>query len=126
MPLRDHFHPPLFGQHQWESFHAGWPMVIVQHLVPLLPDGYFAGPRVRLGVDFEVDVGATERGTPAGPPGGGTATLATPAPTWTCAADVGDPDEYEVRVYDEQDGRRLVAAVEIVSPRNKDQPERIP
>jgi hypothetical protein len=30
------------------------------------------------------------------------------------------PPEYEVRVYDENNGKRLVAAVEIVSPRNKD------
>ena len=29
----------------------------------------------------------------------------------------------EVRVYDEKSGRRLVAAVEIVSPANKDRPE---
>ena len=32
-------------------------------------------------------------------------------------------DEYEVRVYDTKRGRRLVAAVEIVSPSNKDRPE---
>src|SRR5262249_11210849 len=32
-------------------------------------------------------------------------------------------DEYEVRVYDTKSGRRLVAAVEIVSPSNKDRPE---
>jgi hypothetical protein len=30
---------------------------------------------------------------------------------------------YEVRVYDTKHGRRLVAAVEIVSPSNKDRPE---
>ena len=32
-------------------------------------------------------------------------------------------DEYEVRVYDEKRHCRLVAAVEIVSPANKDRPE---
>ena len=32
-------------------------------------------------------------------------------------------DEYEVRVFDTKSGRRLVAAVEIVSPANKDRPE---
>ena len=32
-------------------------------------------------------------------------------------------DEYEVRVFDTRSGRRLVAAVEIVSPANKDRPE---
>lgn len=31
--------------------------------------------------------------------------------------------EYAVRVYDVRSGRRLVAAVEIVSPANKDRPE---
>jgi hypothetical protein len=34
-----------------------------------------------------------------------------------------DCDEYEVRVYDMERDRRLVAAVEIVSPANKDRPE---
>src|ERR1051325_9248060 len=34
-----------------------------------------------------------------------------------------DVDEYEVRVYDSARGRRLVAAVELVSPSNKDRPE---
>jgi hypothetical protein len=40
---------------------------------------------------------------------------------------VGSPgvhqDEYEVRVYDERHGRRLVAAIELASPGNKDRPE---
>ncbi len=34
-----------------------------------------------------------------------------------------DYDEYEVRVFDAHRGRHLVAAVEIVSPANKDRPE---
>ena len=41
----------------------------------------------------------------------------------TVATDLGALDEYEVRVYDTQSGQRLVAAVEIVSPSNKDRPE---
>jgi hypothetical protein len=39
------------------------------------------------------------------------------------ATDLPVEDEYEVRVYDVRRGRRLVAAVEIVSPANKDRPE---
>src|SRR3954454_14490231 len=31
--------------------------------------------------------------------------------------------EYEVRIYDARRGRHLVAAIEIVSPANKDRPE---
>ena len=34
-----------------------------------------------------------------------------------------DFDEYEVRIYDAKRSRRLVAAIEIVSPANKDRPE---
>ncbi len=36
---------------------------------------------------------------------------------------VPEQDEYEVRVYDETFGRRLVAVVELVSPANKDRPD---
>jgi hypothetical protein len=34
-----------------------------------------------------------------------------------------DYDEYEVRIYDARRNRRLVAAIEFVSPANKDRPE---
>src|SRR6185437_5357209 len=34
-----------------------------------------------------------------------------------------DYDEYEVRIHDARRGRHLVAAIEIVSPANKDRPE---
>ena len=34
-----------------------------------------------------------------------------------------DYDEYEVRIFDARRGRHLVAAIEIVSPANKDRPE---
>src|SRR5439155_7816887 len=37
--------------------------------------------------------------------------------------DLVDQYEYEVLVYDQSRGRHLVAAVEIVSPANKDRPE---
>lgn len=53
--------------------------------------------------------------------GGGTALLT--APTLTIPADLSMLDEYEVLVYDEQRERTLVAAIEIVSPANKDRPD---
>ena len=37
--------------------------------------------------------------------------------------ELGDFDEYEVRVYDVSRNRRLVAAIELISPANKDRPE---
>jgi hypothetical protein len=44
-------------------------------------------------------------------------------PTLRVETDLPDVDEYEVRVYDVSRGRRLVAAIELVSPSNKDRPE---
>jgi len=37
--------------------------------------------------------------------------------------ELADFDEYEVRIYDVRHGRRLVAAIELISPGNKDRPE---
>jgi hypothetical protein len=54
---------------------------------------------------------------------GGVATLAPPTPTLTVETDWPDRDQYEVRIYDERHGRRLVAAIELVSSGNKDHPE---
>jgi hypothetical protein len=44
-------------------------------------------------------------------------------PTLDVAVDLPEQDEYEVLVHDTQRPRRLVAAVEIISPANKDRPE---
>jgi len=44
-------------------------------------------------------------------------------PTLATVTDLPSQDVYEVRVYDEKRQNRLVAAVEIVSPANKDRPE---
>lgn len=131
MPLRDHFRPPIKDHHSWEGFHGGWPMVIVQHLVPLLPDEYTAEPRVRLGTFYEIDIGTltNEESEDAsyelteGNGGVATATIAPPQPTLTVETDLDDQYEFEVRVYDHTYGRQLVAAIELVSPANKDRPE---
>lgn len=58
-----------------------------------LPAGYVAEPRVHLGSAFEVDAGVSEQYA------------------------------YEVLIFDVERDRQLVAAVEIVSPANKDRPE---
>ena len=110
MPLRDHFRPPVESKHSWDELHGGWPMMIVQQLFPILPKGYVAAPGVHLGAAFEIDVSAYEGDEP-------------PKPTLTLETELPDQDEYEVRVYDVHHGRRLVAAIEIVSPSNKDRPE---
>jgi hypothetical protein len=130
MPLRDHFRPPFDNVISWEEFHAGWPMVIVQQLRKVLPAGYAAGPRVHAGAQVEIDVAAFEKEIVAssfesGGNGGGVATAvwAPAAPTVAVETELPNQDEYEVRVYDARRNRRLVAAIEIVSPANKDRPE---
>jgi hypothetical protein len=108
-----------------------WPAMMVQRLAPLLPDDFTAEPRVHLGSYYEIDVCAYEKNGPKkgavsvreGSGGVATATWAPPQPTFTADADLGDEYEYEVLVYDQSRARHLVAAVEIVSPPNKDRPE---
>jgi hypothetical protein len=131
MPLRDHFRPPLAERTTWEAFHGGWPMVIVQALNAKLPPDYVAEPRVHLGSAFEIDVAGFEDSDaeswpqPANPEDGGIATAAwSPArPALLLEADLPTPSEYEVLVYDVSRHRRLVAAIELVSPGNKDRQE---
>jgi hypothetical protein len=131
MPLRDHFRPPLDDSRSWDELHGAWPTVIVMALNRQLPPRFVAAPRVHLGTHAEIDVTAYETDAPEPAAArtrdadGGVATevWAPPQPTLDIAADLSEQDEYEVRVYDTQRHRRLVAAVEIVSPSNKDRPE---
>ena len=129
MPLRDDFRPPVSKRASWEGFHGQWPAMIVQHLVRVLPDGYAAEPRVHLGPYFEIDVTAfASADTPAPRPAannGGVATVPWTAaqPSLEVEADWPDQYEYEVLVFDQERQRRLVAAVELVSPANKDRQE---
>jgi hypothetical protein len=106
-------------------------MMIVQGLNRKLPPRYVAEPQVHLGSSIEIDVATYEEDDAESPTagergnGGGVATAvwAPPRPSLTVATDLPALGEYEVRVYDTKVGRRLVAAVELVSPSNKDRPE---
>lgn len=129
MPLRDHFHPPLSNTSSWEGLHGGWPMVIVQQLRKQLPTGYIAEPRVHLGSRIEIDVGTFEKDenvsvlTTGGNGAVATPLWAPPTPSVAVETALPDYDEYEVRIYDAQRARHLVAAIEIVGPANKDRAE---
>lgn len=129
MPLRDHFDLPIRRLHSWEGFHALWPGMIVQALTEKLPEGYLAEPRARLGSYYEVDIGAYETdlsSSPAQPRPNGSSSKQTSillAPTLSFETDLADAYEYEVLFFDVQEEKRLVAAIEFVSPGNKDRPE---
>ena len=147
MPLRDHFRTPLSQSSSWEEVHGQWPAVIVQQLGKILPAQYVAGPRIHLGSQAEVDVASFEHYRkeerevqPFADNGSSVATIvlapsvlapsvlapsvwAPSQPTLVMETDLGDYDEYEVRVYDASRNRRLVAAIELISPANKDRPQ---
>jgi len=131
MPLRDHFHSQLNDETSWDGFHGQWPAMLVLELARKLPPQFVAAPRVHPRSYIEVNVGTFEKDEPnfstwdSGNGNGGVATAvwAPAEPTLAFSTDLPDLDEYEVRVYDADRGRRLVAAIEIVSPSNKDRPE---
>jgi hypothetical protein len=104
---------------------------MVLQLARVLPPEFTAEPRAHLGSYFEIDVCAYEEdekdpvaGTSPSESGGvATTTWAPPEPTLVVETDLSEQYAYEVLVYDQSRGRKLVAAVEIVSPANKDRPE---
>jgi hypothetical protein len=128
MPLRDHFRPPVSKKQPWDALHGMWPAMIVQQLFHILPKGYAAAPLVHLVSSFEIDVAAYDeddaKSLQAGNGNGGVAVAvaAPPLPTLTLRSELPEQEEYEVRLYDDREGRRLVAVIEIVSPANKDRP----
>jgi len=137
MPLLDHFRPPMSDTRHWESFHARWAGAIADELnEKLLPAGYYAEEQVHVG-HLEIDVATfeTEPGSGGRPPvnraghagGAGLATLPAagawlaPAPDLLLPAVF--PDSVEVLVFSGEAGPTLVAAIELVSPGNKDRQE---
>ncbi len=124
MPLLDHFHAPLAPRRHWESFHVNWAGAIADALnESLLPEGYFAEEHAQLGPWVEIDVATFHDPEPVGQGTAGTATLplrvwAPPAPTMVVPA--AFPDAFEVLIFESEGGARLVAAIELVSPGNKD------
>lgn len=132
MPLLDHFRPPLSPVRRWESFHARWASAISDALnANLLPKDYFAEIQAHVGSRVEIDVATLHDDRDADrmeldSHEGGVATLrakpwAPPAPAMSMPAIF--PDSIEVLVYSTEAGATIVAAVELVSPGNKDRPE---
>ena len=127
MPLLDHFHPPLYPHHHWESFHSNWATRIADGIAVLLPPEFQVEEHTHAGVGFEIDVatfhdlGAAQAPDSQGP----IATLAAPVyapPTVDHTIPAVFPDTFEVRVFSTAAGLTLVGVIELVSPSNKDRP----
>jgi hypothetical protein len=127
MPLLDHFHPPLRKTHRWPSFHATWAVVLMETLNRVLPaQRYLAEVQVSLGTDVQADVAEFDLSPQAADNGaGGGVAVQTWAPLAAAqTVPFTFPDDVEVQVVDYRDGARLAAVIELISPANKDRPDR--
>ncbi len=128
MPLLDHFHPPLSTQRRWESFHSSWATGLADALTNRwLPPNYIAEEQAHIGPSIEIDVGTFERETLQGGEEGAAAVATVGPKVWAPPTPEGVlpsvfPDTFEVRVLCTDTGPKLVAAIELVSPGNKDRP----
>ena len=130
MPLLDHFHPPLVEHRHWEGFYGWWAAAIAGSLNEhFLPPDYFAEFQVTVGTRVEIDVATfNEDGGPDAPRPNGPATTAVQTRIWAPPTPVAVlpaifPDDFEVQVFSNVGGPVLVAAIELVSPGNKDRDE---
>lgn len=120
MPLLDHFRPPWSVQRPWEGFHGAWAANIAFHLNSgLLPADYFAMPLLEVAGRVEVDVAAFTDPTAPGPTT--PAVWAPPPPVVSLPLDAAG-ESFEVQVSRNFGGPQLRAAIELVSPANKDRP----
>ena len=96
MPLRDHFQPPLSRSHPWRAFHGAWAAAMARGLnAGVLPAGYYAVPFLDRDGPVEIDV----------------------------AVDWPPEDEIRVEILTDDGDPQIAAAIEIVSPSNKDRPQ---
>jgi hypothetical protein len=127
MPLLDHFHAPLDERYPWESFHSGWATRIAHQLSERVPEEFVVAEHTHSGSNLEIDIatfadsGAQSRSEPSGPGLALALSWAPPAPAQVVPAVF--PDTFEVRVFATIAGLTLVAAIELISPGNKDRPE---
>jgi hypothetical protein len=132
MPLLDHFHPPVSLRKGWRGFHHEWASSIVRRLNgQVLPKRFDSEAEVHAGMEVAIGVATFEEEAPSatfspnGNDGGvatATETYAPPAPPITGLVSFAEPDLFEIRVYKDEGGMRLVAAIELVSESNKDRP----
>ena len=125
MPLLDHFHPPLSKQRHWDSFHGAWAEAIARYLnEDLLPPHFYAEARIKIGTRLEIDVATLEEtyGHVKAVDDGGVAVWAPPAAVASAQLDFAGLDLFEVNILNDEAGPKIVAAIELVSPGNKDRP----
>jgi hypothetical protein len=116
----------LSTERRWESFHSSWATRLADALTERwLPPDYIAEEYAHMGPSVEIDVATFERTPAASAAEGGAAVVTVGAKMWAPpAADGVLPavfsETFEVRLLSTDTGPRLVAAIELISPGNKD------
>lgn len=105
MPLLDHFHAPLNSRLSWESLYCSWATRLADALTDHAPPEFMVGEYTRSFTPSDI----TSFEPFSGPP-----PRTMPALF---------PNSFEVRIFSTTGGLTLVAAVELVSPSNKDRAE---
>jgi Protein of unknown function (DUF4058) len=125
MPFLDHFRSPLSDGWPWDGIHANWATKIADILnAGCLPPDYHAISLIKRGQEVEIDAATLQDQDPSPPSAGGVAAAvwAPPQPSATVPVAFREEDLFEVQVIRQFGGARLRAAVELVSPSNKDRP----
>ncbi len=121
MPLLDHFRPPLSRTHPWRGFHGAWAAAIARLLnAGVLPSGYYAVPFLDRDGPIEIDVAALRETVGPSLDGAAPQPWNPPEPGLALAVEWPKVDEVRVEVLTDDGDPRLAAAIELVSPRNKD------
>jgi hypothetical protein len=113
MPLLDHFNSTLSRTHPWRSFHGAWAAAMARLLNQGdLPSGFYAVPLLNRDGPIESDAAALVPRTWTPPDSGLALTV-----------ELFAVDAVEVQVFADDGGPHLSAAIELISPRNKDRPQ---
>lgn len=121
MPLLDHHRPPLSRTHPWRAFHHAWASAIARLLnAGVLPPGYYALASLDRVGPIEIDVAALQTGATEGASGSAGALWSPGEPATAVAVEWPPADEARVDVMSDDGDPPLAAAIELVSPRNKD------
>jgi hypothetical protein len=123
MPLLDHFHPPFNRLNSWRTFHGTWAVAIARLLnAGGLPPGYRAAPFADRDGPIEIDVATLHTSVPEGAENGasGAQPWSPGEPQLSVAVAWPSVDDVRVEVLTDDGDPRLAAAIELVSPRNKD------
>lgn len=125
MPLLDHFQPPLSRTHPWRGFHGAWAAAMARLLnAGVLPQGYYAVPFVDGDGPFEIEVAALREFRPAeaDDTSDDSRQWQPVPPELAVAVQWPSLEDVRVEVHTDDGDPQLAAAIELVSPRNKDRP----